>query len=345
MKRQIDDMNAGASAPVRVAILLPDRPWAGSVLLVRDLLQAAGTLVARNDDIAANALFDVRLVARSKARVISLGGLPLTPDLTLGRAGDFRVVVVPAQFAPAAETTEDDAAYGDWLRRQHAAGALLVSFGGALLLAKSGLLDGREATGLLSERSIIQRRFPEVRYQSTRRIVAAADIVTVCGIGPTVDACAHLIERFFGVQRARRFLRHTSTEVLPADNKLALWSAPYKGHGDPQVLAVQEILEREMDPVPSLAALAQHAGLSERSLSRRFVAAVGFNLRQYVANLRLERADHLLTTSRLPLAHVARECGYASASALSRAFAAARGKAPRRHRLEHAVGQRRPVRP
>ena len=342
MKRQIRDMKAAVvAAPVRVAILLPDRPWAGSVLLVRDLLQAAGTLAARNDNIAASALFDVRLVARSKAPVISFGGLPLAPDLTLQRAGDFRVVIVPAQFAPAAETTEDDAAYCQWLRRQHASGALLVSFGGALLLAKSGLLGGREATGLLSERSIIQRRFPEIRYQSSRRIVAAADIITVCGIGPTVDACAHLIERFFGMQRARRFLRHTSTEALPADNKLALWSAPHKGHGDAQVLAVQEVLEREMDPVPSLAALAQHVGLSERSLSRRFADAIGFNVRQYAANLRLEHADHLLTSTRLPLAHVARECGYASASALSRAFSTARGTAPRRHRLDHAVGHQR----
>lgn len=342
MKRQIRDMKEGASAgPVRAAIVLPDRPWAGSVLLVRDLLQAAGTLVTRNDDIVASALFDVRLVARSRAPVISFGGLPLASDLTLKRSGDFRVVVVPAQFAPAAETTEDDAEYGQWLRQQHARGALLMSFGGALLLAKSGLLDGREATGLLSERAIIWHRFPEIRYQPSRRIVAAPDIITVCGIGPTVDACAHLIERFFGMQRARRFLRHTSTEALPADNKLALWSAPHKAHGDAQVLAVQEMLEREMDPVPSLAALAQHVGLSERSLSRRFADAVGFNVRQYVAHLRLEYADHLLTSTRLPLAHVARECGYASASALSRAFTMARGKAPRRHRLDHAAWHQR----
>ncbi|HET7835317.1 MAG TPA: helix-turn-helix domain-containing protein [Variovorax sp.] len=342
MKRQIRDTKAQpAPAPVRVAILLPERPWAGSVLLVRDLLQAAGTLAARNSDIAASALFDVRLVARSKAPVLSFGGLPLAPDLTLKRTGDFSVVVVPAQFAPAAETTEDDAAYCQWLRRQHAGGALVMSFGGALLLAKSGLLDGREATGLLSERSIIRRRFPEIRYRSSLRIVAAADIITVCGIGPTVDACAHLIERFFGMQRARRFLRHTSTEALPADSKLALWSAAYKRHGDAQVLAVQEMLEREMDPVPSLAALAQHVGLSERSLSRRFADAVGFNVRQYVARLRLEHADHLLTTSRMALAHVARECGYSSASALSRAFALMRGRAPRSHRLEHAAWHQR----
>lgn len=96
-----------------------------------------------------------------------------------------------------------------------------------------------------------------------------------------------------------------------------------------------------MDPVPILSALAQHVGLSERSLSRRFVDAVGLNVRQYVVNLRLERADHLLTSTRLPLSHVANECGYASASALSRAFAAARGKAPRRYRLDHATGRQR----
>ncbi len=54
----------------------PARPWAGSVLLVRDLLQAAGTLAARSDDIAASALFDVRLLARDRRPSLASAACP-----------------------------------------------------------------------------------------------------------------------------------------------------------------------------------------------------------------------------------------------------------------------------
>src|SRR6185295_3842765 len=107
----------------------------------------------------------------------------------------------------------------------------------------------------------------------------------------------------------------------------ALWSARYKRHRDAQVLAVQEIVERELHALPSLAHMAARVGLSERTLSRRLLAATGLSLRRYVAELRLERSEFLLRTSETALVHIAQDCGFGSASAFSRAFAARFGRA------------------
>jgi len=322
------------TTPVSVAIVLPQRLWAGSVYLARDLLQAAGTLGARSEDVRASTIFDVRLVGASRHAVDSFGGMPIRPETTVAAAASFDVAIVPAQFAPTAEITADDERFANWLAQQHEDGAIILSLGGAVLLAKSGLLDHREATGLVSERGLFNRHFPRVHYLPSRRILVSDDIVTVCGIGPTVDACAHLIERFYGAALARRFLRHTSTEVMPTQEHLALWSARFKRHRDAQVLAAQEIVERELHQVPPLAHIAARVGLSQRSLSRRLVGATGRNLRQYVAELRLERAGFLLRSTDTPLIHVAQGCGFSSASAMSRAFAARFGKSPGRYRAQ-----------
>jgi transcriptional regulator GlxA family with amidase domain len=315
-----------------VAIPLLDRHWAGSVMLARELLQIAGTLRARSTDVAAGALFDIVLVGLNRRPVASFGGPRLKPETTIAALARADVVIIPAQFAPSAETSREDARFGAWLRTQHAQGAVLVSLADPLLLAKAGLLDRREATGLLSEREIFRSRFPQVRYLPSRRVVASGDIVTACGIGPTPDACAHLVERFHGAALARRFLRHTSTEALPADEQTALWSARYKRHRDAQVLAMQEIVERELHALPSLAHLAARVGLSERTLSRRLGAATGLSLRRYVAELRLERSKFLLRTGEMALVHIAQDCGYGSASAFSRAFAARYGQGPAGYR-------------
>lgn len=321
-----------AAARPRIAIPLLTRHWAGSVMLVRELLQVAGTLRSRATDVAAHALFDISLVGLNRRPVPSFGGPALRPQATIADFGAADVVIVPAQFSPDAATTPEDERFAAWLRVQHAQGALLVSLAGCLLLAKAGLLDRREATGLVSERAIFRNRFPQVRYLPSRRVVASGDIVTANGIGPTPDACAHIIERFHGAALARRFLRHTSTEALPANEQTALWSARYKRHRDAAVMAAQDILERELHDVPAMASLAARVGLSERTLSRRLVAATGLPLRRYVAELRLARSEFILRSTDTPLVHVAQDCGWGSAAAFSHAFSARFGVGPAQYR-------------
>jgi transcriptional regulator GlxA family with amidase domain len=178
-----------------------------------------------------------------------------------------------------------------------------------------------------------------VCFLPSRRIVASADIITTCGISPTTDACAHLIERFHGVALARRFLRHTSADVLPSAEQTALWSARYKRHRDAQVLAVQQIIEQELHDVPPMAHLAARVGVSERTLSRRLLAATGLSLREYIAELRLQLAEFLLRTGNMALAHIAQDCGYGSVSALSRAFSMRFGRPPADYRRQHVGGR------
>jgi len=333
MGRRIHDLKRQAvTPPVTVAILLPSRALLGAVHLARDLLQIAGTLAARSTDVSGSAIFDSMLVADRPRRIPMFGRATLLPDTTIADRRRYDVVIVPPQFAVTAECSTEDRRLSAWLSRQHRQGAFVLSLGGTVLLAKAGLLDGLRATGFGSERGIFSHSFPKVRYMPSQRLVAENRIVTICGIGPIVDGCAHLIEHFHGPQVARRFLRHTSTDALPANEHLALWASALKRHRDPPVLAAQEILEHGLQKLPTMMAIATQVGLGERTLSRRFSAATGLTLRDYVARLRLELADFLLRSSSLPLARVADECGYASASALSRAFAARHDVGPARYR-------------
>ena len=315
---------------VRVAIALPERVWAGSVFLTQELLLVAGTLRAHSDDVQASRLFDISLVG--DAPVASLAGLVLRPDKALDAAGEVQVVLVPAQFAPSAETTADERRMAAWIAARHADGALIVSLNGPVLLAKSGLLDGRQATGPVSDQALLAQHFPKVRYTPGRRIVVSDQIICAGGINPTVDVCAHLVERFFGKHAARKFARHTSTESLPSCEQLAVWSAQFKQHHDAPVLAAQQMIESSLAQLPALPVLARAVHLSERSLSRRFAAAVGSSLRGYAAECRLEMARLLLRDGSDPLTLIADECGYGSVSALAHAFAARHGISPLRYR-------------
>ena len=319
-------------AGVRVAILLPDQVWAGSVYMARELLLVAGTLLAHSKDARSSALFSMQLVGASRAAVASFGGALLRPDGVVGRCGNFQVVIVPTQFAPEGDMSPTDRKLAPWIAAQHSAGALIVSLGGAVQLAKSGLLDGKQATGVRSEGPVLARHFPQVRFTPTRQIVVNDQIICANGITPMAEVCAHIVQRFFGRRAAQKFLRYTTSDALPSQEQLAVWSAQFRQHKDPQVLAVQETLEHDIAQSPSLAQLAARVALSERTLSRRFAAAVGQSLRQYAATCRLELAQSLLRTTRDPLTLIADACGYASTSALVHAFGAHHGVSPQRYR-------------
>ncbi|WP_077038189.1 GlxA family transcriptional regulator [Pelomonas sp. KK5] len=316
----------------RVAIVLTERVWAGGVFLAQELLLVAGTLQSRSTDVEASRLFDVVLVGDGPVR--SLAGLVITPDVPLGRAARqrFDVVLVPVQFAPTLQASPEEARLAAWIAAQHGRGALVVSLHGAVLLARSGLLDGRQATGPIGDQALFAQAFPQVRYTPSRRIVVSGQIICAGGINPTVDVCAHLVERFAGRAASRRFLRHASTESLPSYEQLGVWSAQFKQHGDEAVLKAQQLVEAGLAQPTGLAALARAVHLSERTLSRRFAAAVGSTLRAYTAECRLEQARILLRDGSEPLMLIADECGYASVSALVRAFTARHGVSLLRYR-------------
>lgn len=86
----------------------------------------------------------------------------------------------------------------------------------------------------------------------------------------------------------------------------------------------------------SAARVAEALGIHERSLRRR-LNEDGTSLRTIVGEARFEMACQLLRDTRLPLADIASALHYADASALSRAFKAASGEAPRRWRMNQAA--------
>jgi AraC family transcriptional regulator len=95
-----------------------------------------------------------------------------------------------------------------------------------------------------------------------------------------------------------------------------------------RVLRALVSLERDIDREPRLEDLARGAHLSPFHFHRVFSAVVGESPVEYVRRLRLERAAHELRQSTRQVQHVAREAGYGSHEAFTRAFRARFGVAP-----------------
>lgn len=78
--------------------------------------------------------------------------------------------------------------------------------------------------------------------------------------------------------------------------------------------------------------LADEIGLSVNTLLRRFRLATGTSPRQYLINLRVERAAQMLRETDAPIADIAERCGFVDRYHLSRVFARFTGTSPAAYR-------------
>jgi transcriptional regulator GlxA family with amidase domain len=81
-----------------------------------------------------------------------------------------------------------------------------------------------------------------------------------------------------------------------------------------------------------VAQLADELAMSSRTLARHVRAATGRGPLALVQGVRLNRARHLIESSRLTIAQVAERVGYEDATALRRLMRKAAGAAPSRFR-------------
>jgi AraC family transcriptional regulator len=84
---------------------------------------------------------------------------------------------------------------------------------------------------------------------------------------------------------------------------------------------------------PSLAELAEVAGMSTFHFAREFKRATGTTPHQYLMKLRIDRAKELLMKSELPLVDVGFQSGFSHQSHFSRLFRKLTGTTPQTYRL------------
>lgn len=98
------------------------------------------------------------------------------------------------------------------------------------------------------------------------------------------------------------------------------------------VMEACEILQASLRQPPALNALAERLNLSARHLQRLFKAETGLTMEQYLLAQRIARAKAFLRNTHLPVADVANEVGWESASYLALKFREYVGMSPTTYR-------------
>lgn len=203
------------------------------------------------------------------------------------------------------DVREAAARFADW----HAGGARLAAACiGSFVLAESGLLAGQDATTSWWLGPLFRQRYPDVRLDESRMLVPSGDFVT------TGAALGHMDLALWLVRQASPELAAVTAKYLVVDHRAS--QAPYVipdhlAHADPLVGRFERWARARLHEGFSLDDAADALATSKRTLQRRIEAVLGKSPLSYVQDLRVERAVHLLRTTRDDIERIAAQVGYA----------------------------------
>ena len=106
----------------------------------------------------------------------------------------------------------------------------------------------------------------------------------------------------------------------------------YLSSQDPGVTKAEKWVRDNLARDFTVQELAEAVALAPRTFARRVAATCGVSPIQFVQKIRLETAQFLLETTRLPLEQIAQQVGYAEPSTLRRLIRRATKHSPRHFR-------------
>jgi len=272
-----------------------------------------------------------RVQVCSPERDLDAGWFELRTRASLRALAGAQTIVVPGvadiAIAPPPSTLAA-------LRRAAERGTRIASLcSGAFTLARAGLLDGRRATTHWLITGELARCYARVRVDPNVLFVDEGAVLTSAGAAAALDLCLHMIRRDFGAEVASRTARLT---VMPLERSGG--QAQFIDHAPPSadgssLEPILRWLEQSRDLALDVPSIAKRAGMSIRTLLRRFREQTGSSPKQYLIRARVRRSQHLLETSRDSVEQIAGKVGFGSAVAFRAAFVRIVGTSPASYRV------------
>lgn len=241
------------------------------------------------------------------------------------------IVFIPGYRFP--DRDDPPRAVLDALVAAHERGARLAAIStGAFALAATGLLDGKRATTHWHYTRALEARHPLVRVDENVLFVDEGSVLTSAGAASGIDLCLHILRGDLGVAASN----HTARRLV---------AAPYRSGGQAQYVprsvpeplgerfaGTREWVLRHLGEPLTLEALADHAAVSPRTFSRRFVEDTGYTPMQWVMRARIDVARELLERSQLSIEQIAADVGLGTGANLRMHFQSILGTTPMQYR-------------
>ena len=263
--------------------------------------------------------------------VRAVGGVTVEAAHGLAHLDEASLIIVPGWCGIEAPVPDDLCAR---LRCAYEKGARIASIcSGVFVLAAAGLLHGRRATTHWRYADCLVERYPSVQVDRDVLFVEDDRVFTSAGSAAGLDLGLHIIRQDHGARVAASGAKRL---VLPAQRdggqQQFIPKPEPQQRGGMTLTTLQERVLRTLNEHWPVERMAEMAGVSARTLARRFDQELRATPAGWLKKERVYRAAELLENSQLPLPDVWETCGFGSAESFRRDFRTIIGVPPTKYR-------------
>lgn len=209
---------------------------------------------------------------------------------------------------------------------------LLAGANGAAteLLAWQGLMQGKRAAARQEHVQLLRQTYPSVTWESSQSWLMDGRTITCKGQLSCLDMAFRVLQMLCPSPLAEQVADRLGLSIVrkgARSNPLAMHDKATMRH--PALHRVEQLLGKEQSRSWTSTELAAAAFVSERHLQRLFKAQMGCKVQDYLATIRLDRAEIMIREyPYVSLQRIAEQCGFTSQQQLRRSWRKLHGVTP-----------------
>ena len=303
----------------KILIIVPDGGMLFEAAGIADILMQANRL---HPEGLAHPCYRIIIATTQPHQVIhGQSGLNLLADYRLPEL-DPREPLDTIIITGRGMNEQESTAVVDWLHLAAPHARRIASIcGGAMLLAQTGLLDGRRATTHWRLLETLQTQYPAIHVEGGPLYIQDGPIWTSGGVSSGLDLTLALVEDDYGFTLAREVAQDMVMYLRRPGGQLQFsrYNLQQPGTSGP-ISDLQTWILENLTADLCVENLAQKAAMSPRNFTRVFTRETGASPARYVTEARLAAARQLLEQTSYPLERIAEQSGFGSSINLRRVF-------------------------
>lgn len=273
--------------------------------------------------------FLIQLAGVQKAISCGDGAFTINCDVLISEVNSTDLLIIPALGSDIQNSLAVNEPLIGFVKEQYKNGAEIASLCvGAFLLASTGLLNGKPCSTHWAFANLFRSMFPEVKLADDRVVTEFNGLYSSGGATMLWNLLLYLVEKYSSREMAIRAAKYFLLDIERHSQSPFIIFTGMKEHGDEAIVQIQEFIENSFQSRITVDELSEKFGIGRRTLERRFKAATGNSITEYMQRVKVESAKKLLEKGRKTVSEIMWETGYSDMKAFRDVFKKVTGVSP-----------------
>lgn len=158
--------------------------------------------------------FIVKTISETGNMINARNGLKIKPDYSFNDKIDFDILIIPGGYG-AEEIEINNLKVIEWIKNKFNNVDILASVcTGSFLLAKTGILDNKNATTHWMDIKKLQNDFPKIKVHKNIKYIEDGKIITAGGVSAGINMSLYIIEKLLNKDIARYTAKRMEYDIL-----------------------------------------------------------------------------------------------------------------------------------